>query len=48
MRFPKLPLQTVEDVVESFIGTRSLSSVGRGLGLQHVMRWTPAVCVLRH
>ncbi|KAJ3303092.1 hypothetical protein HDV03_004171 [Kappamyces sp. JEL0829] len=38
-KFPSLPPQVCESIVQAYIGQTSLSSVGKSFGVQFVMRW---------
>ncbi len=38
-KYPEIPADVVQSIVEAYIGQNSLASVGKQLGVQFVMRW---------
>ena len=38
-KYPKLPAEVAETIIESFVGQTSLASIAKQFGLQFVIRW---------
>jgi dsRNA-specific ribonuclease len=38
-KYPVIPAGVVYSIVDAFVGQKSLSSVGKSFGMQHLVRW---------
>jgi hypothetical protein len=38
-KYPKLPAEALESVIDSYVGVKALASIGRTMGVNYVMRW---------
>lgn len=43
MKYPRMPLESIEQLVDDCVGDLMVGNVARGVGVPGVMRWQPTV-----